>query len=501
LELPWSGSGSGSGSGKLSIRGGMPMRGVAPQAVILASDTGSRLHPLNEDGVPKALLPVGNRPLISYPLAMIEGSSVRHVLVVCSGKQTAERVQSWIEASYDGDLHLEVRVIPENLGSADAMRAVADSLTADNVAVLSADVVSDVPLAAVLAAHTVRGAAATSLLHTRRVLASTETKPGKAPKNVDYIGLDEAESTLLFFASNPDARRDVALPLKALRRAGSVTVRTDLVDAHVYVFSRAALLAALDARPLHTSLKQDVVPWLVRHQHDQPQQPQLDGLRSDSLKLDAVGLSGPSARDFVADMTHAYRGPGATPRGRMEQVPRDVCAYKAGADCFCARANTTQAFGEINREVATPVLAERLLGPATNPRHENWLDPSVKPGAKSTIGAGCIIAAGCTVGDKNTLKRSVMGRSVHLGRDVKVINSVLMDGVRVGDGAHIQGSILCAGVRVEPHASLRDCQVGAGYLVAEGQDHRGEALAHYKEVRPPARPAGPSSAASDSSSS
>lgn len=38
-------------------------------------------------------------------------------------------------------------------------------------------------------------------------------------------GLDEAESTLLFFASNPDARRDVALPLKALRRAGSVTAR------------------------------------------------------------------------------------------------------------------------------------------------------------------------------------------------------------------------------------------------------------------------------------
>ena len=70
--------------------------------------------------------------------------------------------------------------------------------------------------------------------------------------------------------------------------------------------------------------------------------------------------------------------------------------------------------------MATPGLAERLLGPATNPRHENWLDPGVKPGAKSTIGAGCIIAAGCTVGDKNTLKRSVVGRNAHLGRDVKV---------------------------------------------------------------------------------
>lgn len=34
----------------------------------------------------------------------------------------------------------------------------------------------------------VRGAAATSLLAPRRGLASAECKPGKAPKNVDYVG-------------------------------------------------------------------------------------------------------------------------------------------------------------------------------------------------------------------------------------------------------------------------------------------------------------------------
>lgn len=38
------------------------------------------------------------------------------------------------------------------------------------------------------AAAQVRGAAATSLLAPRRGLASAECKPGKAPKNVDYVG-------------------------------------------------------------------------------------------------------------------------------------------------------------------------------------------------------------------------------------------------------------------------------------------------------------------------
>lgn len=55
---------------------------AGPQAVILASGTGARLYPLNGSGSPKALLPVGNRPLLSYPLAMIEASGVHHVIIV-----------------------------------------------------------------------------------------------------------------------------------------------------------------------------------------------------------------------------------------------------------------------------------------------------------------------------------------------------------------------------------------------------------------------------------
>lgn len=70
------------------------------------------------------------------------------------------------------------------------------------------------------------------------------------------VGLDAAGQTLLFFAASPDARRDIGLPLPALRRAGAVTLRTDLSDAHCYVFDRVPLLAALEARPAHASLKQ-----------------------------------------------------------------------------------------------------------------------------------------------------------------------------------------------------------------------------------------------------
>ena len=74
----------------------------------------------------------------------------------------------------------------------------------------------------------------------------------------------------------------------------------------------------------------------------------------------------------------------------------------------------------VRRDVATPQLALHLLGPPTNPRHDNWVDPSVKLGAKTTVGAGCIIGPGTAVGDKGSVKRSVVGSDCRIGSNAKV---------------------------------------------------------------------------------
>ena len=55
---------------------------LAFQAVVLASDTGSRLYPLNSPATPKALLPIGNKAMLSFPFAMLEAGGVTEVLVV-----------------------------------------------------------------------------------------------------------------------------------------------------------------------------------------------------------------------------------------------------------------------------------------------------------------------------------------------------------------------------------------------------------------------------------
>lgn len=60
-----------------------PMLQMPPcSAVLLAGSAGSRMYPLNASGIPKVLLPVANRPLLTFPLRMLEESGVADVLVV-----------------------------------------------------------------------------------------------------------------------------------------------------------------------------------------------------------------------------------------------------------------------------------------------------------------------------------------------------------------------------------------------------------------------------------
>lgn len=76
----------------------------------------------------------------------------------------------------------------EGLPPVDALRAVMDRVATDNFVLLSGDVVAEASLRVQLLTHCVREAAMTALFGRRKVLATQETKPGRPPKNVDYVG-------------------------------------------------------------------------------------------------------------------------------------------------------------------------------------------------------------------------------------------------------------------------------------------------------------------------
>jgi hypothetical protein len=57
-------------------------------------------------------------------------------------------------------------------------------------------------------------------------------------QGVDYIGLCELRRRLLFHATSPESLHDLVLPLGTVRRFGALHLATDLLDTHLYIFSR-----------------------------------------------------------------------------------------------------------------------------------------------------------------------------------------------------------------------------------------------------------------------
>uniref|UniRef100_A0A0E0PXF2 Translation initiation factor eIF2B subunit gamma n=1 Tax=Oryza rufipogon TaxID=4529 RepID=A0A0E0PXF2_ORYRU len=371
------------------------------QVVVLAGGTSEKLSPLVSKDVPKALLPVANRPVLSYVLDLLEASDLKDIIVVVEGQEAARLVGAWASSAYLDRLLVEVVAVPEDIGTAGALRAISKRLTANDVLVISGDLVTDVLPGAVAATHRRNGAAVTALLCSVPISGPSDAASSggkdkaKKPTRLNIVGLDITRQFLLHIVSGTDVEKDVRVYKRKIRAVGEMEIRSDLMDAHLYAFKRTTLQNILEEKESYHSIRLEVLPYLVRSQL------------------------------VVGDASH-------------------LSGYSFSAQ-------------------------------------NNIIHPTSVLGSKTTIGPQCMLAEGSQLGDKCSVKRSVIGRHCRIGSNVKIVNSVVMNHVVIEDGCHIQGSVICNNVQLQERAVLKDCQVGAGYIVTASSEHKAESLSKKVE--------------------
>ncbi|MEX2628181.1 MAG: nucleotidyltransferase family protein, partial [Ilumatobacteraceae bacterium] len=129
------------------------------RAVVLVGGRGSRLRPLT-DHVPKPMLPIGHRPMIAALVDRLARAGVDDVTLALGF-----RPEPFVAAFPDGRVgHVTLRyaVEPEPLDTAGAIRFAADHAGIDSTFVVAnGDIVSDLAVADLVAAHRRAGAEAT----------------------------------------------------------------------------------------------------------------------------------------------------------------------------------------------------------------------------------------------------------------------------------------------------------------------------------------------------
>ncbi|XP_022731525.1 translation initiation factor eIF-2B subunit gamma-like [Durio zibethinus] len=457
------------------------------QVVVLAGGTSKNLTPLVSKEVPKPLLPVANRPLLYYVLHQLEQSNLKDLIVVVEGEDAALLVGSWISGTFVDRLHVEIAAVPEDIGTAGAIRAISHHLTTKDILVVSGDLVSDVPPGAVAATHRRHDAVVTAMLCSVPVSGPSESgssggkDKAKKPGRYDIIGLDPGKQFLLHIATGAEIEKDTRLQKHILHAVGQMEIRSDLMDAYMYAFKRSVLQEVLDQKDTFQSLKHDVLPYLVQSQ-----------LKSEAL-LNGIPQAEENGNEkfssqnnqvlvsqilFNSSIPSFHKISSVDPDGSASIRTHKCCAYIASSSSYCMRLNSIQAFMDINRDVTGE--ADYLLS-NTSSDHNNVIGPSPKLGTKTTVGPHCMLGEGSEMGDKCQVKRSVIGRHCRIGSHVKVVNSVVMNHVTIGDGCIIQGSVICSNVQLQERVVLKDCQVGAGFVVTAGSEYKGESMARKEK--------------------
>jgi mannose-1-phosphate guanylyltransferase len=361
------------------------------QALILAGGEGTRLRPLTST-IPKPVVPLVDRPFVSYMLEWLRGHGVDDVILSCGFM--ADGVRSVLG---DGDaLGIRLRYLeePRPLGTGGALKY-AEELLDERFFMLNGDVLTDIDLTAQLEQHERTGARATLAL----------------------IAVEDPSAYGL-------VRRHEDCSVKEfVEKPGPEQIDINLVNAGAYILERDVLGAMAPAGTV-ISIEREVFPALVGH-----------------------GLFGYEARGYWLDI--------GTP-ARYLQATFDVLEGNVSTEIGrrLSQAGLTLVDGaRIDGRVVAPVLVaagcvvakHAIVGGRTVLGHGVTVDEGAH--VESSV-----LLEGAHVGARSTVSATIVGPGVSIGHGCHIgAGVVLGEGAKVG-----ADNVLAAGARIFPGVELPD---------------------------------------------
>lgn len=429
------------------------------QPVVLAAGQGSRMRDLTSK-CPKALLPVGNMPMMFYPIKMLKDNGFHEVIIIVLNS-FLEEAQKLMHEIFEDEMVLDFVGIPDSeyMETADSLREIKDKIKRD-VLLISCDLIyMNIPFHHIANVYRTYDASVAMFLckipeqHADIPVPGPKTKP-RSEK--DFIGLDEKGQRVLFMMSEADLE-DESFTLKRsiLKKHPFLNIRSNLTDCHLYMIKKWVVDFVADK--LFSSIKGELIPHIINSQfksEDSPETLNESGPNTEEEKekdiYDYLPKNDTNEKiqelstwiDHSGDMADCYHG---------DQIR---CYAYIVDDSTCVRTNTIATYTETNRQIPKYWIKEFTKTGQSN------IHSTVTVKGKSQIGNDCLVGQGATIGDKVSVKRSIIGKHCTIGDKVKITNSVILDHVTVGEGCNIQGSVVSANVHINEKCELKDCIVG-----------------------------------------
>ncbi|TXT10810.1 hypothetical protein VHUM_02315 [Vanrija humicola] len=506
-------------------------------AVILVG-YGENLYPFNEgtNVISKALMPVGNVPIINIVLDWVFAGGLTDILIIVPPADEAA-ISEYLQQTYSSFSHPRAHITlksftdgedddedegkdevnrNEIVGTARLLRRFR-SLIKNDFVVLPCDISfpSNLTLGSILDKHRATPDA---------VLTSVFYEPTEAARGGEeevLVGYDKYTNELLLIQGMDTITDDLDIRMALIDKHPNISLSKRLNDAHVYVFRNTVLdLLATRRSSELSSLREQFVPYLLK------------GAWQDGLGHRWATILSPPRRDpLAAALARSITTPydqisQETPLPPVDRpsAGEELLAFKAevgktGKSARKSKQNTPIGWTcrVIIHRPEEPAVEEKPAqgkgkqngkGAAPPPEPEVLIRANGLPGywevnrrlIRSVGGAPAAAAAadaisttaqispdsligdGVRIGDKASIKKCVIGRHCNIGKGAKLTGCILWDWVNVEDNARLENVILCGNVRIGEKAQIKDCEFGPGFEAKPGVVIKGERLIAGQEV-------------------
>lgn len=447
------------------------------QAVVLAGGKGSRMTELTA-GQPKCLLPIGNVPMVWYPLQLLERAGFKEAIVIVSDRLLGEGQFPLDKLNLKMKLDVVGVEDAEELGTADSLRRIHEKIHTD-IIVISCDLITDVNLSDMLNLYRKHNASITALMLPVPKLPEDLVIPG--PKNkqrpeTDLIGIDNETGRLVFLASASDFEETINMSQRLLKKHVNFTVHSKLLDAHLYIINKWVIDFLVYNKNFST-LKGELLPYIVSKQLSKPStQPTDDkntsivqvNLKEDIFRfavenpLDKTIRKMSSFNDHRSDLSEAYH----------DDIIRCYAHVVNGKTAL--RANTIEMYHFANAKIS------ELWNTEKTGEQSHYISNTAT--VKCTQMQDCRIDDNAFVDEKTSLKQSHIGPNSVIESKTRVSQSVVMGNVTIKQRCVIHNCILCNGCVIEEGTQLKDCLVGAQHVVPSGTQSSREVLTNADKL-------------------
>jgi len=165
------------------------------KAMILAAGLGTRLRPLT-DSIPKALVPVVNKPMIKRVIEYLKGCGTEEIVV--NAHHHHEQIVDYLDGGKPFGLKIDVRVEPEILGTGGGIKNTEGFWDNEPFIVFNSDILTNIDLGQAYEAHRKSKGLVTLILHDREPHNQisvdhsgkiTDIAPANAPGRLAFTGV------------------------------------------------------------------------------------------------------------------------------------------------------------------------------------------------------------------------------------------------------------------------------------------------------------------------